>query len=588
MSPTGNLADEVAAQAQAILQSGDRVQAAGLFRKAGRLYASVGAGADADLMFARYFDLSQASAIIAEAAERQQAGEIHAAIGLYRAVLSRNARQVDAWRLLGVALSQDGRLEEAETALRRAIDLAPDFAFAWSNLGSLLTETGRAGEAVETFRHVLALEPGEPQTWFNLGNALAADGDQTAAAEAYRAALQGQPRHPGALIGLGHVLKTIGQQDEAIAAYRACLAVNPAYGEVWWSLANLKTYRFSEAEVSQMQDLLDEDGMSEAARTSFEFALGKAFEDRKVYDTAFAFYSDGNARQRGSVAYDPVMTEAVNDRIVSVFDAAFFAARQAAGHPDPAPVFILGLPRSGSTLMEQILASHSLVDGTSELADLGQLAVSIGKYRSDGVTYPEAVRDLGRADFAALGRNYIERTQGHRASAPHFTDKMPNNFPSIGLIRLILPNAKVIDARRHPLDSCMGAFKQLFAQGQTFTYDLFELGEYYRQYVRMMDWWDQVLPGFVLRVNYEDMVLDQEVQTRRLLDFCGLSFEAACLNFHETDRAVKTASSEQVRQPLHAGGLQTWRRFETQLGGLSEQLADILDALPDSVRQAGL
>jgi cytochrome c-type biogenesis protein CcmH/NrfG len=587
MSPTGSPADEMSAQAQTVLEGGDRGQAADLFRKAGRLYASAGCGAEADRMFARYFDLSQDLAIIAEAAEHQQAGDIQVAIRLYRAVLSRNPGQVDAWRLLGVALSQEGRFEEAETALRRAVDLAPDFAFAWNNLGSLLTETGRAGEAVDTFRHALKLDPGEPQALFNLGNALAAAGDQTEAAGAYRAVLQAQPRHPGALIGLGHVLKTIGHQDEAITAYRDCLAVNPVYGEVWWSLANLKTYRFSDAEVSQMQGLLDQAGLSDAARVSIEFALGKAFEDRKAYETAFAYYADGNARQRASVAYDPVMTETVNDRIINVFDARFLASMEGSGHPDPAPIFILGLPRSGSTLIEQILASHSLVDGTSELADLGKLAVSVGKYRSDDVTYPEAVRDLGRADFAALGRAYIARTNEHRAGAPYFTDKMPNNFPSIGLIRLILPHAKVIDARRHPLDSCMGAFKQLFAQGQTFTYDLFELGEYYRQYVRMMDWWDTVLPGFVLRMNYEDMVLDQAAQTRRLLDFCGLPFEAACLNFHETDRAVKTASSEQVRQPLHAGGLQTWRRFEVELTGLKDQLADILDDLPERVRQAG-
>lgn len=588
MTSTRVNADEVAAQAQAALLGGDSAQAADLFRKAGRLYASAGAGVDADRMFSRYFDLSQDSAIIAEAAERQQAGEINAAIGLYRAVLSRNARQVDAWRLLGVALSQTGKLEEAETALRRSVDLAPDFAFAWSNLGSLLTVTGHAEEAVEMFQHALVLNPGEPHTLFNLGNALAAAGDQAAAADTYRAVLQVQPRHAGALIGLGHVLKTIGQQDKAIDAYRGCLAVNPAYGEVWWSLANLKTYRFSDAEVSEMRGVLGRDDLSEAGRTSMEFALGKAFEDRKDFDTAFSFYAAGNARQRASVAYDPVMTEAVNDRIIGVFDQDFFAARDGAGHRDPAPIFIVGLPRSGSTMIEQILASHSLVDGTSELADLGRLAVSIGKYRSDEVTYPEAVRDLGRADFAALGRSYIQRTQGHRTGAPHFTDKMPNNFPSIGLIRLILPDAKVIDARRHPLDSCMGSFKQLFAQGQTFTYDLFELGEYYRQYVRMMDWWDQVLPGFVLRVNYEDMVLDQEAQTARLLEFCGLPFEETCLNFHETERFVKTASSEQVRQPLHAGGLQTWRRFEAELGGLKDQIADILDALPMRVREAGL
>jgi len=278
------------------------------------IYASAGCGTEADRMFARYFDLSQDLAIIAEAAEHQQAGDIQVAIRLYRAVLSRNPGQVDAWRLLGVALSQEGRFEEAETALRRAVDLAPDFAFAWNNLGSLLTETGRAGEAVDTFRHALTLDPGEPQALFNLGNALASAGDQTEAAGAYRAVLQAQPRHPGALIGLGHVLKTIGRQDEAITAYRDCLAVNPAYGEVWWSLANLKTYRFSDAEVWQMQGLLDQAGLSDAARVSIEFALGNPHLDHADY-----------LRRLQSATSDPALFKAWSEGDWNIARGAFFA-----------------------------------------------------------------------------------------------------------------------------------------------------------------------------------------------------------------------------------------------------------------------
>lgn len=578
---TAKNVEDLEAEAARQLAAGHPLEAAATFRRVGRLYAAAGRAAAADAAFARYFELSPDAALVAEAAERHQAGDTEAALAGYDSVLRRSPNHVDALRLKGVALSQLRQFDAAEKALRRAVELAPDFAVAWINLGGLLSEAERPDAAADAYRRALALDPGNAHMHFNLANALVVADDPAAAAGAYRAALDLQPDHPGALIGLGHVLKTLGQQSDAISAYRKCLDLSPAYGEVWWSLANLKTYRFSGEEITRMENTLTNAAMTEEARVSVEYALGKAYEDRKDYDLAFSWYAKGAARQRQRVAYDPVQTEAINDRIIGTFDASFFAERAAWGHDDPAPIFILGLPRSGSTLIEQILASHSLVDGTSELPELGRLAVSIGKFRSDGVTYPEAVRDLDRADCRALGRSYIERTRRHRGSAVYFTDKMPNNFPTIGLIRLILPRAKVIDARRHPLDSCMGAFKQLFAGGQTFSYDLFELGEYYRQYIRMMDWWHQTLPGFVLQVDYEAMVHDQKRQTRRLLEFCGLPFEDACLEFHETERAVKTASSEQVRQPIYTGSLGSWRRFQKHLSPLERQLTDILARWPD-------
>ena len=574
------------AEAARHLAARNAAEAAACFRRAGALHAEAGRSAAADAAFARYFELSPDTALIAEAAERHQAGETETALAGYDAVLARAPDHIDALRLKGVALCQLGRFEPAEKALRRALDLAPDFAAAWSNLGGLLSETDRPDAAADAYRRALALDPGNPHLHFNLANALVAADEQAAAGDAYRAALALQPDHPGALIGLGHVLKTLGQQAEAIEAYRSCLRVSPAYGEVWWSLANLKTYRFSAEEVARMEETLQSETLTDEARVSIEYALGKAAEDAKEFDRAFAWYAQGAWRQRQRVAYDPVQTESIHDRIITTFNADFFSTRTDWGHDDPAPIFIVGLPRSGSTLIEQILASHSLVDGTSELPELGRLAVSIGKFRSDGITYPEAAGDLEASDCRALGRNYIERTRRHRGRAPFFTDKMPNNFPSIGLIRLILPKAKVIDARRHPLDSCIGAFKQLFAGGQAFSYDLFELGEYYRQYVRMMDWWNEVLSGFVLRVDYEAMVTDQEAQTRRLLEFCGLPFDEACLRFHETDRAVKTASSEQVRQPIYAGSIGTWRNFSCHLTGLELQLADIIANLPEAVTRS--
>jgi tetratricopeptide (TPR) repeat protein len=574
-------AEHLEAEAARQLAADNTAEAARNYRRAGTLHAAAGRASSADAAFTRYFELLPDAALVAEAAERHQDGNHQAALAGYDAVLRRSPDHVDALRLKGVALSQLRQFEQAEKALRRAVEIAPDFPVAWSNLGGLLSEMDRPEAATEAYRRALALDPDNPHMHFNLANALVAADDQVSAAGAYEAALARQPDHPGALIGLGHVLKTLGHQKEAIDAYRKCLSISPAYGEVWWSLANLKTYRFSDDEITRMETVLASAAMAEEASVSVEFALGKAFEDHKDYDQAFSWYANGAARQRQRVAYDPVQTEAINDRIVETFDADFFAEREGWGHDDSAPIFIVGLPRSGSTLIEQILASHSLVDGTSELPELGRLAISIGKFRSDGVTYPEAVRALERADCRTLGRNYIERTRRHRGGAVFFTDKMPNNFPTIGLIRLILPRAKVIDARRHPLDSCMGAFKQLFAGGQAFSYDLFELGEYYRQYVRMMDWWHRTLPGFTLQVDYETMVADQERQTRRLLEFCGLPFEEQCLHFHETERAVKTASSEQVRQPIYTGSIGSWRRFHKHLEPLERQLADILERWPD-------
>ncbi len=484
-----------------LLSSPVAIREAEAWRKRGQALLRAGRATEADLAFDRYFALSPAHAALAEAAALQQSGDIDGAVTLYRAILGREPDSIDTLRLFALALAQKGHLDEAEAQLRRCLALAPDFAFAWNNLGSVLYESDRLDESVAAFERAVALGPDDAQSHFNLGNALAAAGAHERATQSYDAALALQPGHPGALIGKGHVLKTVGRQREAIEAYRTCIAAKPDYGQVWWSLANLKTYRFSADEIARMERLLEYPDVSPDNRIAALFALAKACEDAGEFARAFAFYCDGNREQRARVRYDPVQTETLNDRIIELLDEKFFAERAGLGHGDPAPIFIVGLPRSGSTLIEQILASHSQADGTSELPNLGQLAMTTGKYRSDGVSYPETLRDLEAADFAALGRAYIEQTRWQRGSAVHFTDKMPNNFPTIGFLKLILPNAKVIDARRHPMDSCMGSFKQLFAKGQTFTYDLFELAEYYLQYTRIMKHWDRVLPGTVLRVT---------------------------------------------------------------------------------------
>jgi hypothetical protein len=353
-------------------------------------------------------------------------------------------------------------------------------------------------------------------------------------------------------------------------------------------MANLKVFRFEDEEIHAMEEQVARDDLSQSADIHFRFALAKAFEDRGDYERAWHFYETGNERQRATVFHDPVAMEVRHEQIAAVFTPALFEKFAGLGHDSPAPIFIVGLPRSGSTLVEQILASHSQVEGTAELPTLVRLAFSIGRYRTDKKGYPESVADLRGRDFKAYGRQYLEESASFRSTGkPFFTDKTPNNFSHVGLIHLILPNAKVINARRHPFDSCLGGFKQLFAKGQHFTYDLAELAAYYRQYHETMQYWHRVLPGKVLDVHYEETVTDLETQVRRILAHCGLPFEDACLRFHENRRAVRTASSEQVRQPIYTDALGYWRRFEKHLALWQDMLGDIVEQLPDAVRNAG-
>jgi tetratricopeptide (TPR) repeat protein len=543
----------------------------------GKALAMLGRGAEADAAFERSFALSPERGAMAVAAEHHREGRLKEAEIAYREVLRRNARNVDAIRLLGVLAFGQSHADDAERLLRRAIELAPDFAGAWLDLGRVLKEQDRYVEALECFARVLAIEPGSIAAMSLRAATLAMSGSTTDAIAAYEAALARRPDHAASLLGLAHVLKAVGRIDEAIEAYRRCAALKPDNGEVYWSLANLKTYRFPAEEIATIETRIADPAIEESSRVNFQFALAKAREDAGDYDEAFRLYAEANRRQRALVSYDPVQAELMNDRIIGTFTADFLREHAGAGHPDASPIFILGLPRSGSTLIEQILASHSRVEGTSELPYVGRLTGSLSRNRSGGVNYPEAVRELQGKHLHALGLEYLERAALHRTlGRPYFIDKMPNNFPSVGFIHLILPNAKVIDARRHPLDACLSCYRQHFAKGQTFTYDLTELGQYYLEYQRLMDHWHAALPGRVLTVQYEELVGDLEGQVRRMLDYCGLPWEDACLRFHETDRPVRTPSAEQVRQPVYTGAVGYWRRYEAQLAELIEVLEPIL------------
>jgi hypothetical protein len=408
-------------------------------------------------------------------------------------------------------------------------------------------------------------------------------GEYDAALALHEALLAEYPRHAKMWMSKGHVLKTAGRRDESIRAYRQSIAIAPALGEAYWSLANLKTFRFEPADLDRMRAQLARAELADEDRLHFEFALGKALEDRAEYAASFEHYARANALRRRQVVHDAAETTAHVQRTRAVCTRELFADRAGWGAPAPDPIFIVGLPRSGSTLLEQILASHSAVEGTMELPDVLGLVRELGgrRRRAERSRYPEVLATLVAPDVLALGERYLRQTQIQRKTgARHFIDKMPNNFAHVGLIHLALPNARIVDARRHPLGCGFSCFKQHFARGQAFTYDLDELGRYYRDYVELMAHYDAVLPGRVHRVHYERLVEDTEHEVRRLLEYCGLPFEQGCLDFHRNERAVRTASSEQVRQPIFREGIDHWRHYEPWLGPLKAALGPVLDAYP--------
>ncbi len=548
----------------------------------GKALAAQGLGKEADAAFEVSFELAPERKMLALAAEHHTQGRLEEAEKLYRKVLSSSPRNVDAMRMLAVLAGAAKKFDDAERLLKRAIDLAPDYLAAVIDLGRLMKEQDRYEEAIKSFKRAIEINPENPVSHYHLAGTYAPAALNYEAVKEYQLALKLAPGHPGALLGLGNSLKTVGEQDAAIKAYEDCIEVKPDNGEIYWSLANLKTYEFGKEQMNDMEQRVDGGELSDQSKVNFLFALGKANDDRKDYARAWEFYERANQSQRMMVQYDPVQTETVNDAILGVFDKALLEEKCGMGDPDASPIFVLGLPRSGSTLLEQILASHSQVEGTSELPYIARVATSLNRNRADGINYPKAVRELGEIPLKSLGEDYIRFAGLHRSeNTPFFIDKMPNNFPNVGFINLILPNAKIIDARRHPLDACVGNYRQHFARGQTFTYDLADIGEYYLEYQRMMDHWHAVLPGKVLTVQYEEVVTDLEGQVARILEYCGLPWEDACVNFHETSRPVRTASSEQVRQPIYTKAINFWRNYEENL----DELIEIIEPLRSRYQQ---
>ena len=511
------------------------------------------------------------------AADALCAGNLPAAERLLRDRLKIAPTDVAAIRMLAETGTRLGRYEDAEKLLARALELAPSFTAARHNYAIVLFRQRKAAEAIPHIERLLAQEPRDTSYRNLLAACLATIGEYARSIELYEGVLKQQPKQPKIWLGYGHALKTAGRRPDSVRAYRRSIDLAPAMGEAWWSLANLKNEPFSAGDIEAMRAQLQNPRLSVEDRFHLHYALGRALEEAGDYGDSFTHYAAGAKLRRGEIAYNADETSALTRRAIEFFTPEFFATHAAGGHPDPAPIFIIGLPRAGSTLIEQILSSHSAIEGTMELPEIANIARFIGN-RNDSQTaptYPECLATMPPDEIAALGARFIDRTRIYRKTdKPLFIDKMPNNWAHIGLIHLILPHAKIIDARRHPMATCFSAFKQHFARGQNFSYDLTELGRYYNDYVAMLHHFDTALPGRIHRVQYETMVANTETETQNLLAYCNLPFEPACLRFWETDRPVRTASSEQVRQPIFREGLDHWRNYAPWLGTLEKALKE--------------
>ena len=503
-------------------------------------------------------------------------GDLQQSEQLLRQRLHSQPTDVAAIRLMAELAARIGRLPDSEKLLRRALELAPSFTAARANLANVLYKQSRYGEAAKVLDEVLEQDPANPGNRNLMAATLGRIGDYDEAIKIYGELVETFDHHAKLWMSYGHMLKTVGRQEESVAAYRRALDNQPDLGEVWWSLANLKTVKFTDEDVAAMEAAIAGEPSSEDA-LHLHFALGKAHGDRAEAEPSFGHIAAGNALRSEELGYDPqVITDQV-DRMIEVLTPAFLADHSVVGDPAPDPIFILGLPRAGSTLLEQILSSHSQVEGTMELPDIPAMAMREAKKAGGELRdWPDAVAEMAPGRFAELGAEFLERTKIQRKTdKPFYIDKLPNNWSYAGFIHLILPNAKIVDARRHPLDCCFSNFRQHFAKGQGFSYSLDHIGRYYADYVRAMDHYDAVLPGRVHRVIHEQLLDDPEAEVRALLAYLGLEFEPGCMEFHRNERAVRTASSEQVRRPINRDGVGQWEPYQEWLGPLLEALGDL-------------
>ena len=541
-----------------------------------RLYRIVGRRKDSVIAAEHVTKLATLPVEIATARSMVSDGDSHQAEILVRGFLANNPDNVEALRLLATIAREYEYNSDSESLLDKVLTLDPQYHAARYDLILALVGLNKHQRAREEADRILAVKPDNPGVRVTYAGIVMALGDVDGAIDRYRKLIEEMPRDPELQQSLGHALKTDGQQAEAVAAYHRAIDIRAEFGEAYWSLANMKTYRFTDAELDRMRQFKAQPFLQHADRYHMCFALGKALEDRTEYAESFEYYERGNALKRAGSPYRPDLQEKAVIRQQKVCTTEFFEARRGWGCQSETPIFVLGMPRSGSTLIEQILASHSQVEGTMELANIPRLVGSLGSGDKFGEThYPNVLTELAAQQCLEFGEAYVRDTMIYRTGKPYFIDKMPNNFRSIALLQLMLPNARIIDARRDAMDCCFSNFKQLYANGHHFAYSQEDIGRYYRSYAGLMDHWDRVLPGRVLRVRHEDVLLDLEGSVRRLLDYCGLPFEAACIDFHKTQRRVHTASAEQVRRPINRDGVDQWKPYAAWLGPLQQALGDL-------------
>jgi tetratricopeptide (TPR) repeat protein len=544
----------------------------GLYRMTGQSPDAAAAAAQVAILKKLPPEVVTATALFAD-------GDLAAAEELIRAFLLRDGHHIEAMRLLARIGIEREVFDDAQLLLEAVLELAPDYQQARFEYARALAERHLHEQALQQTERLLAVDPANRDYRTLQALVCVGLGKHERAIELYRGLLDGAAQPADFYLSMGHAFKTLGRAAEAIDAYHSAAAARAGFGDAYWSLANLKTYRFSDEELQQMRVAEAAEGTRGPDRYHLCFALGKALEDRQRYAQSYEYYARGNALKRAESHYQPELLERNTRQQIAVCTPQLFARHRGGGASAADPIFIVGLPRAGSTLIEQILASHSMVAGTHELADVPRIVAELRGREPDpdNPRYPAVLAELSTGEYRRLGEKYLSDTRVYRTDKPRFIDKMPNNFRHIGLIHLMLPNAKIIDARREPMACCFSNLKQLFARGQEFTYSVEDLARYYRTYVELMDHWDAVLPGRVLRVQYEQVVADLEFNVRRILDYCGLDFEPACVEFHRTARSVNTASAEQVRQPLYREGLDQWRHFEPWLGPLREALGPLAD-----------
>ena len=527
---------------------------------------------EADDLVKNFFENNKDYGLLYKGVRHLQASRYRKAEDAFKKILIEDENNIDALRFMGILAFKSGNHDIAEAMLTKALKVDPSYSLAWANLAQVYSVTGQLDKAKRSFLNILKMEPKNGLIWAEYGTVLTKLANYIDGRDAYLKAIEFKPNSPRVHLSLGHVYKTMGEIDNSINSYKNTISQNNLSGEAYWSLANLKTYSFSDDEINAMENTLKSE-ISDIERSQMHFALGKAYEAKKDFDNSFMNYLKGNKVKKDLIKYSSKDTSDNTKRILKFFDIENIKELSKSSVVDLDPIFVLGMPRSGSTLIDQIVSSHSMVDGTQELPNIIKIAAELNSDSRD--SYPEIIKVLDKEDISQLGYDYLKETRWAREKAPFFVDKMPNNFIHIGLIKTILPNAKIIDTRRDAMDTCFSCFKQFFARGQLFTYSLEDLGKYYVDYIKAMNHWHTLYKDDIYTVHYDNVINDTENTIKELIDYCNLPFENECLEFYKSSRPVKTPSAEQVRQPIYKSGLNYWKNYEDHLTPLKKIIDEI-------------